>query len=296
MPLANSNDVTLEYEDTGAPDAPVILLIMGLGMQLTAWPEALREGLAARGFRVLAFDNRDAGLSTRIRVRRSPNLLLQIARSWMRLPVRTPYPLSDMAADTVGLLDALAIPRAHVVGASMGGMIAQVLAAEHPGRVLTLTSIMSSSGNRRVSKPAPHARRALLSRPDAPADPESVTRHLMGVFGVIGSPGYPTEQGELRARVERSLKRAHYPRGVLHQLLAVLASGDRRRLLARISAPTLVIHGAADPLVPVAAGRDTARHVRGAELLVIEGMGHDLPAGLVPTLVDAIANHCAAKP
>ncbi len=296
MPLANSNDVTLEYEDTGAPDAPVILLIMGLGMQLTAWPEALREGLAARGFRVLAFDNRDAGLSTRIRVRRSPNLLLQIARSWMRLPVRTPYTLSDMAADTVGLLDALAIPRAHVVGASMGGMIAQVLAAEHPGRVLTLTSIMSSSGNRRVSKPAPHARRALLSRPDAPADPESVTRHLMGVFGVIGSPGYPTEQGELRARVERSLKRAHYPRGVLHQLLAVLASGDRRRLLARISAPTLVIHGAADPLVPVAAGRDTARHVRGAELLVIEGMGHDLPAGLVPTLVDAIANHCAAKP
>ena len=296
MPLANSNDVTLEYEDTGAPDAPVILLIRGLGMQLTAWPEALREGLAARGFRVLAFDNRDAGLSTRIRVRRSPNLLLQIARSWMRLPVRTPYTLSDMAADTVGLLDALAIPRAHVVGASMGGMIAQVLAAEHPGRVLTLTSIMSSSGNRRVSKPAPHARRALLSRPDAPADPESVTRHLMGVFGVIGSPGYPTEQGELRARVERSLKRAHYPRGVLHQLLAVLASGDRRRLLARISAPTLVIHGAADPLVPVAAGRDTARHVRGAELLVIEGMGHDLPAGLVPTLVDAIANHCAAKP
>jgi pimeloyl-ACP methyl ester carboxylesterase len=294
MPRASTNGLSLEYEISGDPAAPPILLIMGLGMQLTSWPPALRDGLVARGFRVIAFDNRDAGLSTRIRVRRRPNLMLQIARAWARLPVRAPYTLEDMAEDSVGLLDALSIRRAHVVGASMGGMIAQVVAARHPERTASLTSIMSSSGNRRVSQAQPAARRALLSRPGDPGDPESVIRHLIGVWGVIGSPAYPADPAELRRRIEHSVRRAYHPAGVAQQLLAILASGDRRRMLAKITAPTLVIHGAADPLVPVAAGRDTAQHIRGAQLRVIDGMGHDFPAPLVPTMVDAIAAHCRA--
>ena len=294
MPRASTNGLSLEYEISGDPAAPPILLIMGLGMQLTSWPPALRDGLVAQGFRVIAFDNRDAGLSTRIRVRRRPNLVLQIARAWARLPVRAPYTLEDMAEDSVGLLDALGIRRAHVVGASMGGMIAQVVAARHPERTASLTSIMSSSGNRRVSQAHPAARRALLSRPGDPGDPESVIRHLIGVWGVIGSPAYPADPAELRQRIEHSVRRAYHPAGVAQQLLAILASGDRRRMLAKITAPTLVIHGAADPLVPVAAGRDTAQHIRGAQLLVIDGMGHDFPAPLVPTMVDAIAAHCRA--
>ena len=294
MPRASTNGLSLEYEVSGDPAAPPILLIMGLGMQLTSWPPALRDGLAAQGFRVIAFDNRDAGLSTRIRVRRRPNLVLQIARAWARLPVRAPYTLEDMADDSVGLLDALSIRRAHVVGASMGGMIAQVVAARHPERTASLTSIMSSSGNRRVSQAQPAARRALLSRPGDPGDPESVIRHLIGVWGVIGSPAYPADPAELRQRIEHSVRRAYHPAGVAQQLLAILASGDRRRMLAKITAPTLVIHGAADPLVPVAAGRDTAQHIRGAQLRVIDGMGHDFPAPLVPTMVDAIAAHCRA--
>jgi pimeloyl-ACP methyl ester carboxylesterase len=292
MPVANANGITIEYETAGDPAAPPILLIMGLGMQLTSWPDAFRDGLVAKGFRVIAFDNRDAGLSTRVHVRRAPRLLLQVAKAWAGLPVRSPYTLDDMAADTVGLLDALALPRAHVVGASMGGMIAQIVAARYPQRTASLTSIMSSSGNRRVSKSAPRARSALLSRPADPRDPESVIRHLVDLFGVIGSPAYPPDHAELRARIERGVRRAHYPPGVAHQLLAVLASGDRRWLLPRIAVPTLVIHGAADPLVPVAAGRDTAQHIRGAKLMVLDGMGHDFPGPLVPAMVDAIAVHC----
>ena len=237
MATVTANGITLEYETWGDPAAPPILLIMGLGMQLTSWPDAFREGLVAHGFRVLAFDNRDCGLSTRIRVRKTPNLLLQIARAWARMPVRSPYTLDDMAADTVGLLDALHVARAHVVGVSMGGMIAQVIAARYPERTASLTSIMSTTGNRRVSKSKPDARRALLSRPDDPDNPESVTRHLIELFGVIGSPGYPADHGELRARIERSVRRSYYPAGTAHQLLAILASGDRRRLLPKITAP-----------------------------------------------------------
>jgi len=294
MASVTANGIALEYEERGDPAAPPILLIMGLGMQLTSWPDAIPEGLAAQGFRVIAFDNRDCGLSTRIRVRKRPNLLLQIARAWARLPVRAPYTLDDMAADTVGLLDALHIARAHLVGVSMGGMIAQVVAAQYPERTASLTSIMSSTGNRRVSTATPKARRALLSHPEDPDNPGSVTRHLVNVFGVIGSPGYPADHGELRAQIERSVRRSYYPAGIAHQLLAIMASGDRRRLLAKITAPTLVIHGAADPLVPVAAGRDTARHIKGAQLRVIDGMGHDLPTALQPVLVAAIATHCAS--
>jgi proline iminopeptidase len=171
-------------------------------------------------------------------------------------------------------------------------MIAQVIAARYADRVLSLTSIMSSSGRRRVMQPRPDAKRALLSQPADPDDAASVVEHLVGVFGVIGSPGFPTEREALREQVSRSVRRGHYPAGVTRQLIAIVASGDRRRLLRKIIAPTLVIHGAEDPLVPVEGGRDTARHIAGARLMVIEGMGHDLAPGLQPILVEAIAAHC----
>ena len=196
MTAVAANGITIEYESLGDPSAPAILLIMGLGMQLVAWPDAFCQGLVERGFRVIRFDNRDCGLSSKIRIRRQPNLVAALAAAWLRLPVRAPYTLEVMAADAVGLLDALGVRRAHVVGVSMGGMIAQVLAATFPARVLSLTSIMSSSGSRKVSRPRPDAKRALLSRPRDAGDPESVIDHLVGVFGVIGSPGFPTKPEE----------------------------------------------------------------------------------------------------
>ncbi len=292
MPSVEVGGLKIEYESLGQPGDPAIVLIMGLGMQLIAWPDEFCEALVVRGFRIIRFDNRDSGLSGKVHLRKRPNLMLAFASTWLGLPVRAPYTLGDMAADTAGLLDALGVARAHIVGASMGGMIAQVFAARYPQRTLSLTSIMSSSGNKKVSRAKKEAMQALLSRPPDPKDEESVIEHLVGVFGVIGSPGYPAEHGELRRRIGRSVRRAYDPAGTARQLLAILASGDRRRLLAKIEAPTLVIHGAADPLVPLAAGKDTAAHIRGARLKIIEGMGHDLPAVLLPELVEAIAAHC----
>jgi proline iminopeptidase len=282
----------IEYESLGDPSHPAIVLIMGLGMQLMAWPDAFCQELVARGYRVIRFDNRDCGLSGRAPGKKRANLLLAMAASALGLPVRTPYTLEDMAGDAVGLMDKLGIERAHIVGASMGGMIAQVLAAKFPQRVLSLTSIMSSSGYRKASKPSKPARKVLLSRPADPKDPESVIEYMVHMFGVIGSPGYPSTREELRSRIGHSVRRAYEPAGTARQLLAIIASGDRRKLLRTISAPTLVIHGAADPLVPLAAGRDTAQQIPGASLLVIDGMGHDLPDPLLPRLVDAIDDHC----
>jgi len=288
-----ANGITLDVEDYGDHGAPALLLIMGLGMPAAAWPEAFVGQLAAAGLRVIAFDNRDVGHSSRLHSARLPNLQLAIARALLRLPVRAPYTLDDMAQDAAALLDALGIERAHVVGASMGGMIAQVLAARHPQRVLTLTSIMSSTGNPRprVALGKRRALRAIIERPRNPHDVQQVTDHLMHVFGVIGSPGFPSEPQALRAHLERVARRGYDPAGTARQLLAILASGDRRPLLARITAPTLVIHGRDDPLVPLAAGIETARHVRGARLEVIAGMGHDFPDALLPGMPAAIVAH-----
>lgn len=284
--------IHIEYESLGDPSRPAIVLIMGLGMQLLGWPDAFCQALVARGFRVIRFDNRDVGLSARTPGKKHPKLLLAMAASALGITVRTPYTLEDMADDTVGLMDSLGIARAHIVGASMGGMIAQVLAAKYPQRLLSLCSIMSTSGNRKLSKPSKAAGKALLARPADPHDAESVIEHLVKTFGVIGSPGYPTPREEMRQRIGRSVRRAYDPAGVTRQLVAVIASGDRRQLLSTITAPTLVIHGAADPLVPLAAGRDTAQHIPGARLEVIDGMGHDFPEALLPRLAGLIADHC----
>ena len=288
----STSPMHIEYESLGDPSQPAILLIMGLGMQLTGWPDDFCRGLVARGYRVIRFDNRDCGLSGRAPGKKRANLLLAMVAAALGLPVRTPYTLEDMAGDTIGLMDSLGIASAHIVGVSMGGMIAQILAARFPQRVRSLTSIMSTSGNRRVSRPGKLARKVLLSRPADPKDPESVIDYMVKMFGVIGSPGYPSTAEELRRRLGHSVRRAYTPAGTARQLLAVIASGDRRKLLRTISAPTLVIHGEADPLVLLAAGRDTAQQIPGASLLVIDGMGHDLPDQLLPRLVQAIADHC----
>lgn len=292
MATAEVGGVRIEYDTRGDPAAPAILLLMGLGMQLIAWPEAFCDALVAGGFRVVRLDNRDCGLSSKLDHLGSPNLLLAYLKHRLGMRIKAGYALDDMARDAIGVLDALGIQRAHLVGVSMGGMIAQTCAARHPDRVASLTSIMSSTGNPRLPGPTRPARRALLVPPRNPRDLACVTEHLIGVFRTIGSPGFPTSDAERRARVEASVRRCYHRPGIARQLVAVVASGDRRRELASVTAPTLVIHGDSDPLVPAEAGRDTARSIPGATLRIIEGMGHDLAPGLVPILAREILAHC----
>ena len=290
MTSVRVNGIDIEYEDTGLRDAPVILLIMGLGMQLVAWPNSFCEGLTARGFRVVRFDNRDAGLSSRMPSAGKLATRAMMARAFLGLPVRPPYTLDDMAADTIGLLDALAIPNAHVVGASMGGMIAQLVAIEHPERVKSLTSIMSTSGDRALPGPKGRVLRALI-RPRPRSEPMAI-RRMIEFFRLIGGSGYPPTEAELQAKVARSVRRSYRPDGLARQLIAIQTAPSRVRALRSIKAPTLVLHGSEDPLIPVAGGEDTAANIPGSRLRIVPGMGHFLPETLVPLLVDEIARHC----
>ncbi len=289
MPQITANGITIEYEAYGDSGHPPLLLIMGLGAQLTLWPIELVEALVARGYYVIRYDNRDIGLSQKFGEHGVPNFRRVALMRLFGLRAKIPYRLTDMAADAVGLLDALGIAKAHIVGASMGGMIAQLVASEYPERVLTLTSIMSTSGNRKVPPAKPEAMKALLNRAPPGATLEQVIPIGIGVARAIGSPGYPAEESRLRERIERDFKRSFYPEGAARQISAIVDDGDRRQRLRRIGAPTLVIHGADDPLVPVEGGRDTAANIRGAQLLEVPGMGHDLPLELVDTIADAIA-------
>ncbi len=294
MPEVAANGINIVYDEFGDPKDPAILLIMGLGTQMIAWPVPFCQALADRGFRVVRFDNRDIGLSTKFENAPPVNVPAAFARALIGRPVTAPYKLDDMAADAVGLMDALGIDRAHVVGASMGGMIAQIVAAKYPERTRSLISIMSSSGNPKLPAAKAKATAALLApRPDG-KDRERVVKHGMKVYRTIGSPGFPTSDTELRAKIELAADRSYYPAGVGRQMIAILASGSRVDLLPTVKAPTLVLHGADDPLVPVEAGMDTAKLIPGAELKIIPGMGHDLAPGLVPILSEAIAEHCLA--
>ncbi|MEF9995668.1 MAG: alpha/beta hydrolase [Burkholderiaceae bacterium] len=295
MPSLEVNGLRLEYETAGDAASPPILLIMGLGMPSAAWPEGLIALLVRQGFRVIRFDNRDCGGSSRMKSDpRNSSLPMAIARALLRLPVRASYTLDDMALDAETLLDALQIRRAHVVGVSMGGMIAQVLATRLPHRVASLTSIMSGTGNPRSGLGKTRALHALLSQPEDPHNVDRVIEHYLKIFGVIGSPGFEQDETALREHLGRIASRGYDAAGTARQLLAILASGDRRAMLGRISAPTLVIHGADDPLLPAAAGRETARCIRSARLLMIAGMGHDLPGPLLPRLAEEIGGHCHA--
>jgi len=295
---ATVRGIQLDYESFGDAGAPAVLLIMGLGMPGIAWPDPFVDGLVAAGFRVIRYDNRDCGHSIKLAGARLPDLRLAIVQALLRRRVIAPYTLDDMAADAVGLLDALGIGRAHLVGVSMGGMIAQNVAALYPQRVATLTSIMSSTGNPslRVTMGKPRALRAILSRPASTSDADTLVEHYTRVFGVIGSPGFAVDGEQLRHNLRRIVSRGIHPAGTARQLLAILASGDRRPLLHRIQAPTMVVHGSDDPLVPVAAGRDTAFHIPGSRLVIIRGMGHDLPPGVQSMLVARIIELCRGAP
>jgi pimeloyl-ACP methyl ester carboxylesterase len=257
-------------------------------MQLTGWPPELVQLLVSRGFRVLRMDNRDIGLSQGFDHLGLPSVAWAGMRYTLRLPVRSPYSLADMAGDALGVLDALGVQRAHVCGASMGGMIAQHLAARHPDRVKSLTLIMTTSGARSLPQAALRVQRMLLKRPRSQA-PEDVAAHLQRVLGVIGSPAYPPEPAALKDRLTQMVARAWRPVGTARQLMAVVADGDRTPMLARIKAPTLVIHGHADPLVPVGAAHDLVARIGGAQADIIPGMGHDLPQQVLPRIADGIA-------
>jgi proline iminopeptidase len=292
MTQARLNDLTIEYEDEGPPDGPPILLIMGLGMQLVAWPAPFCAGLAARGFRVIRFDNRDAGLSSKSPWRPRLGLRTLMFAAWLGIPVRPPYTLDDMAEDAVGLMDALGVKRAHIVGVSMGGMIAQIVAAKHPERATSLVSMMSSSGRRGLPDAEPQVTRALLRR--RPQNLDEAIDFGVNLLQLIGSPGYPADRAHLTTVVERGVRRSYNPRGLARQLLAIATAPSRVELLRTIRVPALVMHGADDPLVPLAAGKDTAASIAGARLMVIPGWGHDLPEPLTPLFVETIADHCRA--
>jgi pimeloyl-ACP methyl ester carboxylesterase len=283
----NANGRAIEVDVQGPADGDPLLLVMGLGMQLVAWPEELVADLVGRGFRVVRFDNRDAGLSAGLDHQGMPGMVGAMLRYSLHLPVPAAYSLHDMAADALGVLDALGIPAAHVCGASMGGMIAQHLAARHPSRVKSLTLLMTTSGARHLPQPRWSVRQALLSRPRSSAVAD-VVAHLEHVLQVIGSPAYPADASRQRERLEASVRRAWRPTGTARQLLAIVADGDRSALLASITAPTQVVHGADDPLVPPAAANDLAAKIPGAALELVPGMGHDLPPALLPRMADAI--------
>jgi pimeloyl-ACP methyl ester carboxylesterase len=288
MPRIAANGIDLHYESQGAAHAPTIVLIMGLGTQLTRWPPELCDALVKRGFRVIRFDNRDCGLSTRCEELPLPNLrALMQGGSISGLH----YTLGTMAADTIGLLDTLEIGRAHIVGASMGGAIAQIIAARYPERTHSLTSIMSSSGNPLLPPPTPAAATALFAPLPAARDRARVVADAIARYRAIASPGYPAPLDELQKLFGEEYDRSFYPQGVVRQLAAVIANGDRRPLLKTITCPTVVLHGRDDPLIPLACGEDVAKNIQNAQLRVIDGMGHDFPVALTDRFAEAI---CAA--
>ena len=290
-----ANGISIELEDSGGAGKPVVLLIMGLGMQLIAWPPAMVRALTDAGYRVIRHDNRDIGLSQHFDHLGVPNLLWAMLRVRLGLAVQSPYGLKDMAADALGVLDALGVEKAHVVGVSMGGMIAQRVALAAPQRVITLTSIMSSSGARKLPQAGGKVRRVLFGRPASSA-PADIVNHYVRLYQAIGSPGFPMAENEMRQRIEFAVKRSFHPMGTLRQMMAIAADTDIRAAeLPYITLPTLVLHGRADPLVPYPCGEDTARRIPGAKMVGIDGMGHDLAPGvierLLPQLQPFLAQH-----
>jgi pimeloyl-ACP methyl ester carboxylesterase len=281
MPQVGVNGVEIEYMAEGDPSDPPLLLVMGLGAQLIAWPQGFVDGLRQRGFFVIRFDNRDSGLSTKFEG--LPDIMTLFTGGELS---STPYRMEDMAADAAALLTALGIAKAHVVGVSMGGMITQALVINHPELFLSASSIMSTTGDRAVGAPTGEALTALL-RPAATNREEAIQASVEGSL-VIGSPGYPTDEGILRERAAAAYDRSYCPEGTVRQLGAILGSPDRTEGLHGVSIPFLVVHGEADPLVTPSGGAATAAAVPGSKLLTIPGMGHDLPEALWATITDAI--------
>lgn len=294
MTSANANSIRIEYEEFGEPGNPPIVLIMGFAAQMLVWPDAFCQALADRSFHVIRFDNRDAGLSTHLDGVRAPGMKRSMLASIFGIRLTVPYTLDDMALDTVGLLDELGIERAHLVGASMGGMIAQLLAANHAQRVRSLTSIMSTSGNRRLPGPRMRVLKHVLTRHRKNMLPDEMIRYLTDFWELIASPAYPTPHEEIARKVTMWVYRNSDPAANIRQFAAMAENGDRTELLRTVRRPALIIHGTEDPLIPVECGRHTAECIRDAELHTVDGMGHDLPEQVIPQLAERIALHCAA--
>ncbi|HEX5379373.1 MAG TPA: alpha/beta fold hydrolase [Phenylobacterium sp.] len=289
MPQITANGIALEYDIHGPEAGDPVLLIMGFGAQMTQWSPQFIGELTGRGYRVIVHDNRDVGLSEKFDAAGVPDMQKVYGALMSGQTPDVPYTLDDMAADSAGLLDALGVERAHIVGASMGGMIAQMVAANHPEKSLSLVSVMSTTGNPALPPAKPEAMAVLMTpSPDPATDMAAYVANGVKGQKVIGSPGYPTEEAVTAERVKNNALRSYYPVGRSRQMSAIVASGDRRGALAAITVPTVVIHGADDPLVPVEGGKDTAATIPGAELHIVPGMGHDLPAQIIPQICDLI--------
>ncbi len=300
MPDVIANGISLHYESIGRETDPPIMLVMGLAVQMILWPDDFCKMLADKGFRVIRFDNRDVGLSTQLNHLGTPNVGLAYMKFMLGLPIKANYRIDDMAADTAALIAALKLPRVHLVGASMGGMIAQNLAASVPQRIASLTSIMSTTGRRSLPKASWRAMKALLTPPAKVGDNEGAIRRMVKIVRAIGSRSHPMDETKLREFCSRHVLRANNPPGAARQLMAIAASADRTAIVRQIKVPTLVIHGDEDELIPYAAGLETARAIRegggAATSLIIEGMGHDLPEIFWPRLAEEIARHATANP
>lgn len=292
MASLTANGVALDYRFDGPAKGPVVLLIMGLAQQLIFWPDDFVAALNSAGYRTLRFDNRDIGHSQKFDGRRAPNPMVQLAARLAGIRGLAPYSLEDMAKDTVGLLDALQIEQADIIGVSMGGMIAQVTAATYPARVKRLAIIMSSTNNPRLPRARAEIARALMAPPANIATKEQALERAMYLWNLIGTKNSGASEEELRARLAASYERSHYPAGARRQLAAIIETGDLRRPFTRkIAAPTLVIHGSEDPLASPAGGVDIFKTIKGADLEIIEGMGHDIPKKFRARIAARIVGH-----
>jgi pimeloyl-ACP methyl ester carboxylesterase len=287
--IARANGIDICYEMFGEPNGEPMLLIMGLGAQMIQWDDDFCRQLAARGFRVIRFDNRDIGKSSKLAGGKRLTAFELLKLRFLKIPIAAPYKLRDMAEDVVGLMDTLCIQSAHLVGASMGGMIAQEVAISFPQRVRSLTSIMSTTGNPNLPGPTREASAILMASP--PTTKEEYFERFAQTWKILRAGSFPQDEALDRARAERTYERGLNPAGVGRQLRAILASGSRKERLASVKAPTLVIHGTVDPLVRPEGGKDTAASIPGAKLLMIEGMGHALPIPVWPQIIDAIDKH-----
>jgi pimeloyl-ACP methyl ester carboxylesterase len=289
MPKAKANNIEIEYDTFGDPSSRPLLMVMGLGAQMIAWLEDFCMMLVDKGFYVIRFDNRDIGLSTKFEEKGVPDVMKAVIAAQRGEPINPPYTLEDMADDAVGLLDALNIEKAHICGASMGGMIVQVITIRHPTRVLSLTSIMSTTGNPELPQPKPEAMQALLK--PSPTEREAYIEESVKRRRIFYGSGFPYPEDQAREIAAISYDRSFYPDGMARQLVAILANGNRASNLGSIKVPTLVVHGGDDPLIPVEGGKETAESIPGSELIIIEGMGHSLPTETWPQIVDAIAKN-----
>ena len=294
MPTVRANGIDLAYESRGDVAAPPVLMIMGLGGQLTMWPDKLVDDLVANGYRVILFDNRDIGLSHHHTGEKSPNILRQIVLRRIGIKLKTPYDLRDMAKDTIGLMDALDLKRVHLVGISMGGMIGQHVSAMAPDWVSSFTAIMTTTGNPKLPRPSGKVMKAMVRRGPQPTARDDIIDQSVATFGIIGTPGEDQNTNGMRDRITRSYDRSFNPAGVLRQMSAIVASGDFRKYTRSIKAPTLVVHGNADPLVPIEGGKDVAKLVRGARMEIMDGMGHDVPPRFLPDVTKHMLDHFAA--